>query len=105
MPQTKQQKEALIKELAEKLKVSKSVVFSDYKGLQVKDMTLLRRELRASGVELKVLKKTLINLAMKKAGIEADSGWFEKMDQLPGLFMARYADRPEFEEGHFRAGE
>jgi uncharacterized protein (DUF362 family) len=43
--------------------------------------------------------------ALRRAGIEADSGWFEKMDQLPGLFMARYADRPEFEEGHFRAGE
>jgi uncharacterized protein (DUF362 family) len=43
--------------------------------------------------------------ALRKAGIEADPGWFEKMDRLPGHFMARYADRPEFEEGHFRAGE
>ncbi len=43
--------------------------------------------------------------ALRKAGIEADPGWFEKMDQLPGLFMARFADRPEFEEAHFRAGE
>jgi len=43
--------------------------------------------------------------ALRKAGIEADPGWFEKMDELPGLFMARYADRPEFEEAHFRAGE
>ena len=41
--------------------------------------------------------------ALRKAGIEADPGWFEKMDQLPGLFMARYADRPEFEERHFQA--
>lgn len=40
--------------------------------------------------------------ALRQAGIEADSGWFEKMDQLPGLFMGRYADRPEFEERHFR---
>jgi hypothetical protein len=24
------------------------------------------------------------------------------MDELPGLFMSRYAGRPEFEEGHFR---
>jgi hypothetical protein len=24
------------------------------------------------------------------------------MGELPGLFMSRYADRPEFEEGHFR---
>jgi uncharacterized protein (DUF362 family) len=43
--------------------------------------------------------------ALRQAGIEADPAWFEKMDQLPGLFMARYAGRPEFEEGHFRAGE
>lgn len=70
--QTKQQKEQLIKELADKLKDSKAVVFSDFKGLEVKDMTTLRRELRAAGVEVKVLKKTLINIALKDAGIEAD---------------------------------
>ncbi len=70
--QTKQQKEELIRELAQKLKGSKAIVFSDYKGLQVKDLTALRKELREAGVELKVLKKTLINLALKDAGIEAD---------------------------------
>lgn len=73
MKQTKQQKAELIKELAEKLKVSKAVVFSDYKGLEVKDMTVLRKELRTAGVELKVLKKTLINIALKDAGIEMDA--------------------------------
>ncbi len=70
--QTKGQKKELVKELADKLKDSKAVVFSDYKGLQVKDLTALRKELREAGVELKVLKKTLINLALKDAGIEAD---------------------------------
>ncbi|MFA6973430.1 MAG: 50S ribosomal protein L10 [Parcubacteria group bacterium] len=72
MKQTKQQKEELVKDLTAKLKASKAVVFSDYKGLEVKDMTAMRRELRASGIELKVLKKTLINLAFKEAGIEMD---------------------------------
>jgi uncharacterized protein (DUF362 family) len=43
--------------------------------------------------------------ALHRAGIEADAGWFEKMDQLPALFMDRYAGRPEFEERHFRARE
>jgi len=71
--QTKQQKEVIIRELAEKLKNSKAVVFSDYKGLKVKDMTVLRRDLRAEGVDLKVLKKTLINIALKDAGIEMDA--------------------------------
>jgi len=70
--QTKQQKEALIKDLAAKLKASKAVVFSDYKGLKVKDFTLLRRELSDAGIEIQVLKKTLIHRAFRDAGIEMD---------------------------------
>jgi len=71
--QTKEQKEVIIKDLTEKLKNSKAVVFSDYKGLNVKDMTQLRRDLREAGVDLKVLKKTLMNVALKNAGIEMDA--------------------------------
>lgn len=71
--QTKAQKEVIIKNLTEKLKDSKAVVFSDYKGLNVKDMTILRRDLRAEGVDLQVLKKTLINIALKDAGIEMNA--------------------------------
>lgn len=43
--------------------------------------------------------------ALRQAGIEADPGLFEKIEELPGLFMGRYAGRPEFEEAHFRAEE
>lgn len=75
--QTKEQKKEIIKELAKKIKDSKAVVFSDYKGLKVKDMTALRNDLRASGIELKIFKKTLINLALKDAGISVD---MKKMD-------------------------
>lgn len=72
MAQTKVQKEVIVKDLVEKLKSSKAVVFSDYKGLNVKDMTTLRRDLRVEGVDLKVLKKTLMQIALKDAGIEMD---------------------------------
>jgi uncharacterized protein (DUF362 family) len=40
--------------------------------------------------------------ALRQAGIEADAGLFDSMDQLPGLYMARYQNRPEFEESFFR---
>ena len=40
--------------------------------------------------------------AMHQAGIDADPGLFDNIDQLPGLFMSRYQDRPEFEEQFFR---
>ena len=72
MAQTKEQKKAIIRDLAEKLKQSKAVVFSDYKGFEVKDMMALRRELKKEGVDFRVAKKTLMNLALKEAGLEID---------------------------------
>ncbi|MFZ2226311.1 MAG: 50S ribosomal protein L10 [Candidatus Moraniibacteriota bacterium] len=67
--QTKQQKEVITKELAEKLKEAKGVVFSDFKGLTMKDLVALRKDLRAENISLKVVKKTLIDIALKNAGM------------------------------------
>jgi hypothetical protein len=43
--------------------------------------------------------------ALHKAGIDADAGLFENIDQLPGFFLSRYKDRPEFDESFFRVEE
>jgi large subunit ribosomal protein L10 len=67
---TRNQKHELVKELTEKIKAAKSVVFVDFKGLKVKDATILKRSLRAAGVEYVVVRKTLIDIALKNAGIE-----------------------------------
>jgi uncharacterized protein (DUF362 family) len=40
--------------------------------------------------------------ALHQAGIDADPGLFENMDQLPGFFLSRYKDRPEFDESFFQ---
>jgi coenzyme F420-reducing hydrogenase gamma subunit len=40
--------------------------------------------------------------ALHEAGIEADPNLFAQAESLPGFFMARYQDRPEFEESFFR---
>ena len=70
---TKQQKIELVKELAEKIKVAKSAVFVDYKGLKVKDSTDLKKSLRKAGVDYVVVRKTLLDIALKNAGIEGAS--------------------------------
>ncbi len=67
---TKNQKHELVKELTEKIKAAKSVVFVDFKGLKVKDATILKKSLRAEQVEYVVVRKTLIDIALKNAGIE-----------------------------------
>ena len=71
--QTKAQKKSLIKDWSEKIKTAKAVVFSNFKGFPVKEMMAIRKELRNEGVEMKVLKKTLMTLALKDAGLEIDA--------------------------------
>jgi len=70
--QTRKQKKEIVTDLAKKLKDSKAVVFSDYKGFSVKDMTMLRKELRKEGIDFKVTKKTLMDLAFKDAKMEVN---------------------------------
>jgi len=101
---TKEQKKEIVKNLAVKIESSKGVVFSDFKGLSVKDMTELRKNLRADGTEMKVLKKTLITLALKDAGIEFDATKLEGQiaiavsDQdevMPARVIAKFAKANE----------
>jgi len=39
--------------------------------------------------------------ALHAAGIAVDPTLFDKIDELPGFFMARYAGKPEFDESFF----
>jgi uncharacterized protein (DUF362 family) len=43
----------------------------------------------------------LIVKALHEAGIKVDPNLFEHMDHMPGFFLPRYKDKPEFEPGHF----
>jgi coenzyme F420-reducing hydrogenase gamma subunit len=42
--------------------------------------------------------------ALQKAGIEADRTIFDNLDLIPGKFLKRYQDRPEFDESFFTIG-
>lgn len=69
---TRKQKEEIVEKVAEKIRQSKAIVFTDYRGLSVEEMTEIRRELRAKGVELKVMKQTLFGIAAKNAGAQIE---------------------------------
>ncbi len=83
---TKNQKKELVKDLAEKIKTAKSIVFADFKGIKVKDLTLLKKELRKEKVDFRVVKKTFINIAFKETGIEMDA---KKMDGQVAISIAK----------------
>ena len=66
MAVSRQKKEQMLADLVEKFKTSKSVMFSQNRGLSVTDGQALRAKLRENGVELKVAKKTLKKAVKKK---------------------------------------
>jgi large subunit ribosomal protein L10 len=74
---TRQKKEEILQGLVDKFGRSHSVVFADYRGLDVASISELRRELRKGDAEMKVAKKTLIGLAAKDTVGELDSSVME----------------------------
>ncbi len=57
-------KEVILKDLTERFSKAKSLTFSEYKGLSVKEVNALRRECYNAKLEYVVAKNTLILLAL-----------------------------------------
>jgi len=63
-------KEQVVAELAEKLAGAKASFLADYRGLTVEQVNDLRGKLRAAGVDYRVVKNTLLKLAIKDTASE-----------------------------------
>lgn len=64
------QKEAAINELTEMVGRAKLAIVTDYRGLSVKELATLRRELRKFEVDYTVAKNTLLRIAARNNGLE-----------------------------------
>ncbi len=69
MPKSRSQKEVLLASLQQKL-AGKAVVFTQYQGLTVKELTDLRAQLRQRGADYTVTRNTLLRKALESAEIE-----------------------------------
>lgn len=74
MALTRAEKENVIAEVSAQVANAESVVFAEYRGLGVADMTELRKQCRESGVYLRVMKNTLAKLAFSGTPYEVISG-------------------------------
>jgi large subunit ribosomal protein L10 len=61
----KQKKRLVVEVLAESFDKAQAVFITDFKGLPMETMIVLRRRIKQSGGELKVTKNTLVKLAAK----------------------------------------
>jgi large subunit ribosomal protein L10 len=65
----REEKVALVNEIAEKLQNSVSTIVTDYRGLTVAEVTELRKRLRDAGIEFRVLKNTMTRRAADQVNL------------------------------------
>lgn len=69
MPKTRDQKNQVVNELADKVAKMQSAVFVNFTGLPVKEVSQIREKTWGSDVDYVVAKKTLLSVAFKQAGL------------------------------------
>jgi len=83
----KEQKVQQIEELSQGLKESEAVVFTDYSGLSVREISEFRKKLAEKGAAFKVVKNTLTKLAAEKVGLP-----FEELAGPTAVLLSCVAD-------------
>ncbi len=71
------EKAAAIDELTEKMGRAQLAVVTDYRGLTVRDLATLRRQLRGFEVDYTIAKNTLLRIAARNVGIEGSESLLE----------------------------
>lgn len=92
MPKTKSQKQVILQGLSNSLEKQHSILFVDYKGLKVKELLLLRKQLKELGAKLQVAKKTLLKKALQEKEIDVDLKGME--GQVAAVFAFKDAFSP-----------
>ena len=64
------QKEEEVKQLVEKMKDASLVLLVDYRGINVEDVTLLRKTVRNLNAEYSVIKNNITRRALKECGVD-----------------------------------
>ena len=66
---SKKQKQELVSLYQELVRKSNGMVLASYSGMRVSELEGLRRNLRESGAEFRIVKNTLMELALQQAGL------------------------------------
>jgi large subunit ribosomal protein L10 len=66
------EKVAVVDEVRDRLSNSQAALLTEYRGIGVADMSVLRRSLREAGGEYKIYKNTLVRFAARDLGLDLD---------------------------------
>ena len=79
------QKKEEVSKLAEQMKESKLILLTDYRGINVTDDTVLRRDLRSVGAKYTIIKNNITKRALAECGIQ---GLEEKLEGPTAVVMS-----------------
>ena len=79
-----EQKEEIVKALADRMKTAKVIILTDYRGINVADVTKLRADLRNVNAEYKVIKNNIVKRALDMNG---ESGLDELLSGPTAVLM------------------
>ncbi|WKY47199.1 50S ribosomal protein L10 [Eubacteriaceae bacterium ES3] len=65
-----EEKQVIVQEIADKFRNSQTAVLVDYRGLNVEEVTELRKKAREAGIDYKVYKNSMMRFAAKETGLE-----------------------------------
>jgi large subunit ribosomal protein L10 len=100
----KPEKIAAVAELKERLQDNEIAILTKYVGINVANITQLRKELREAGIEFKVYKNNLAAIALNDLGLEGatqfmdgPTAWaFSKDPVAPAKILKETASRSKF---------
>lgn len=84
----RQEKAVVVEEVSAEVAKAKSIILAEYRGLEVAKITELRKQARAKGVYLRVLKNTLARRAV------AGTAYEKLADKMSGPLMYGISDDP-----------
>ncbi len=106
-----EEKQVIVNEIKEKLAKTKSIVMVDARGLTVLQDTELRKKLREAGVDYKVYKNTMVNIAISGTPFEGLKDYlngpsafafsYDSSVNVAGIFSKELKAMPALE---FKAG-
>lgn len=70
-------KESLVAEIKDRFNASEAVIMADYRGLTVKQMQMLRRQVREAGGEIKIYKNSLTEIAVRELALPSMDAYLE----------------------------
>lgn len=86
------QKVEAVAELTDKVRRAKLAVVTDYRGLGVRDLATLRRQLRPHQVEYAIAKNTLLRIAVRQAELDVEDASAAELLSGPTAIAFCYDD-------------